>query len=476
MWPDSGAETVEEKDDLIGRTVHNSYLILSLLGEGGMGRVYLANHVMISHRKFAVKVLKRELTGNPTFMKQFYDEAAHQAQLSHPNIVQMTDYFKEGDDYFLVLDYVEGRSLATIIDSLKGPMPEKEALQIFKPILSALSCAHEKVILHRDIKAENVVVDSTNRPFLLDFGIARQAGDKEAASLGRVIGTPGYMSPEQFVDSDKVDHRSDLYSAGILLFEMLTGKLPFKGNSLITLKEQHLTTPVPNPRILNPKIKKKLAEIVLKATQKDPDARFQGALEFLKAIESYQRVKSWKVWGLSLSILLASGVWYFTQHEKAIYSLATLSREKYEMFCQQAERLNTKENGLRLARELRAKVQSDIESGKVESQERSLKQVEKLTLNIEGFSQQIRELDANMEKYLDEYTASMRDLAEFRNTKVRQIFSEPEPALRPDQVEDNTVDEQERARFWKLTGEDYENFRERGESPTRKTMLKKCRP
>lgn len=460
---------MEEKDDLIGRTVHGSYRILSLLGEGGMGRVYLAENVLVSDRKYAVKMVKREFTANPSFMKQFYDEAAHQAQLSHPNIVQMTDYFKEGDDYFLVLAYVEGRSLATIIDSLKGPIPEKEALQIFKPVLGALSCAHEKVIFHRDIKAENVVVDPTNRPFLLDFGIARQAGDKEAASLGRVIGTPECMSPEQFVDSDKVDHRSDLYSAGILLFEMLTGKLPFKGNSLAELKEQHLGVPVPNPRILNPKIKKKLAEIVLKATQKDPNARFQGATEFLKAIESYERGISWKIWGLSLSIMLAAGIWYFNQNEKAIRSLAALSSDKYAMFCQQAERLSTKENGLQLARQ-----QLAIESRALQSGEGSPERVQQLTAIVEGFSKQIDELDANVEKYVDEYTTSMHDLAEFGNAKVHKIFNQPEQTLRLDQVEHSTVDELERARFWKLAGEDYENFKATGGSPTREAMLKKC--
>ena len=177
-------------------------------------------------------------------MNQFFEEATHQAQLSHPNVVQMTDYFKEGEDYFLVLDFVQGRSLAGVIDSIKGPMPQKQALRIFKEILEALNCAHEKAILHRDIKASNVMVDSSGRALLTDFGIAQQAGDEQAASLGRVIGTPEYMSPEQYIDSDKIDHRSDVYSAGILLFEMLTGRLPFQG-SQDELREQHLGVPSP---------------------------------------------------------------------------------------------------------------------------------------------------------------------------------------------------------------------------------------
>lgn len=440
-----------ENDELTGKTIHGSYAITSILGEGGMGRVYLAHNVLVSDKKYAIKVLKRELTNSPNFMKQFYDEAAHQAQLSHPNIVEMYDYFKEGDDYFLVLQYIEGRSLADIIDALQGrPMPEKQVLHIFKAVLTALNCAHEKAILHRDIKASNVVIDNSNRPLVLDFGIARQAGDKQAASIGRVIGTPEYMSPEQFVDSDKVDHRSDVYSAGVLLFEMLTGKLPFQGTSQAALKEQHLGAPVPNPRIFNPKIKKKLAEIVLKATQKDPNARFQGCLDFLKAIESYERVKSWKIWSLSLSILFAAGIWYFIQNEKAIRSLATLSSDKYALLCQQNERLQIKQRGLNVAKE----------TGKSEF--------------VEDLTKQIQELNNNINRYSAEYIRAMHELSGFRNAKVSQVFSEPERSAEFEQASYNETDKKIRARFWVMAGKDYEQLRTTGESPTKEAMLSRC--
>jgi serine/threonine protein kinase len=439
-----------ENDDLIGKTIHGSYSITSKLGEGAMGRVYLAENVLVRDKKYAIKVLKRELTHNPNFKQQFYEEAAHQAQLSHPNIVQMSDYFQEGDEYFLVLQYVDGRSLADIIDSPGGPMPEKRVLHIFKGILAGLNCAHEKAILHRDIKASNVMVDSANRALLTDFGIARQAGDERAAQLGRVIGTPEYMSPEQFIDSDKIDHRSDIYSAGILLFEMLTGRLPFHGTSSEALKEQHLGVPPPNPRAINPKLKKALAEIVLKATQKDPSARFQGGLDFLKAIESYERGRSWKIWALSLSILFAAGIWYFVQNEKAIRSLATLSNDKYALFCQEIKRLEIKETGLRLA----------VESGNSQF--------------VEGFSKQIEELNANVNKYSGEYINAIHELSGSRDAKVHQIFSEPEGSVEFGQAGYKETDKAVRAKFWALTGADYEHLKASGESPTREKMQEKC--
>ena len=386
-------------DPLIGKTLHDSYLIISKIGEGAMGRVYLAENIRVRERKYAIKVLKRELTVNPRFMNQFFEEATHQAQLSHPNMVQMTDYFKEGEDYFLVLDFVQGRSLAEVIDSIKGPMPQKQALRIFKEILEALNCAHEKAILHRDIKASNVMVDNSGRALLTDFGIAQQAGDEQAASLGRVIGTPEYMSPEQYIDSDKIDHRSDVYSAGILLFEMLTGRLPFQG-SQDELREQHLGVPVPNPRTINPKIKKCLAEVVVKATQKGPDARFQGCVAFLKAIERCERGKKWELAALSLAILLATGTWYWVQNEKAVRSLVMLSADDYALLCREAEAMKRKETGLRIAKE----------SGD--------------SAMTEAFSKSIDAHHANMNKFFGEYSNALDELSKYRTGAVRKVFTE----------------------------------------------------
>jgi serine/threonine protein kinase len=440
---------VDINDPLIGKTLHDSYLIISKLGEGAMGRVYLAENVRVRERKYAIKVLKRELTVNPRFMNQFFDEATHQAQLSHPNVVQMTDYFKEGEDYFLVLDYVEGHSLADIIDSSHGPMPQKQALRIFKEILAALDCAHEKAILHRDIKASNVMVDSSGRALLTDFGIARQAGDEQAASLGRVIGTPEYMSPEQYIDSDKIDHRSDVYSAGILLFEMLTGRLPFQG-SQDELREQHLGVPVPDPRTINPKIKKCVAEIVVKATQKERDARFQGCLAFLKAIERCERGKKWEIAVLSLAIVLATGTWYWVQNEKAVRSLATLSVDNYALLCREAEALKRKETGLRIARE----------SGD--------------SAMTEAFAKSIDAHHANMNKFFGEYSNALDELSRYRTSTVRKVFAKPAQRGEPASEEADQATETERARFRQLSSENFEDLILSGRGPAKETMLQKC--
>jgi tRNA A-37 threonylcarbamoyl transferase component Bud32 len=436
-------------DPLIGKTLHDSYLIISKLGEGAMGRVYLAENIRVRERKYAIKVLKRELTVNPRFMNQFFEEATHQAQLSHPNVVQMTDYFKEGEDYFLVLDFVQGRSLAEVIDSIKGPMPQKQALRIFKEILEALNCAHEKAILHRDIKASNVMVDSSGRALLTDFGIARQAGDEQAASLGRVIGTPEYMSPEQYIDSDKIDHRSDVYSAGILLFEMLTGRLPFQG-SQDELREQHLGVPVPNPRTINPKIKKCLAEVVVKATQKGPDARFQGCVAFLKAIERCERGKKWELAALSLAVLLATGTWYWVQNEKAVRSLVTLSADDYALLCREAEAMKRKETGLRIAKE----------SGD--------------SAMTEAFSKSIDAHHANMNKFFGEYSNALDELSKYRTGAVRKVFTEAPQMRESGSKETDQATETERARFRQLTGENFEELASTGRGPAKETMLQKC--
>lgn len=441
-----------DNDDLIGKTIHGSYVISSKLGEGAMGRVYLGENALVRDKKYAIKVLRRELTRSPNFKQQFYEEAVHQAQLSHPNIVQMNDYFQEGEDYFLVLQFVDGRSLADIIDSLGGPMVEKQALHIFKGILAGLNCAHEKAILHRDIKAANVMVDSSNRALLTDFGIARQAGDERAANLGLVIGTPEYMSPEQFENSDKIDHRSDVYSAGILLFEMLTGYLPFKGTSLDALKEQHLGSPTPNPRIVNPKLRKSLAEIVLKAMHKDPEARFQGCLAFLKAIESYERGRNWTIWALTLSILLAAGIWYFVQNLKAVRSLATLATDNYSLLCRESKRLEGKETGLRVAKE----------TGETEM--------------VETFSKHVSDHEANMEKFFGDYVNAFHELAKFRSNIADKVFSEREQIDEVGRARTEQADELKREKFWALTGSDYDHFSGTGQNPIKETMLKKCPP
>lgn len=333
-----------QTDSLIGKTIRY-FIIKAEVGEGAMGRVYLAENVRICEKKYAVKVLHRKLTHNPSFKERFVDEARHQADLNHANVVQMYDYFPEYEDYFLVLEYVDGRSLDKIIDTKGGPLDEKQARSIIKDVLKGLNCAHERAIFHRDVKPSNVMVDKSGRARLTDFGIATQAGEARQNEAGRVIGTPAYMSPEQKRSSSRIDHRSDVYSAGSVLFEMLTGKPAFKGEL------QQVDT---DPRVHNPKIKKGLAEIVRRAMQEDPDQRFQGCLEFLKAVENYERGRNWPIWTLCLCALLAAGIYVFksTIHDlPVIRGVVTSASNNYALLCQEAVRLQRMEGGKRIAEE-----------------------------------------------------------------------------------------------------------------------------
>ncbi|GEM_PF-5643021 len=273
---------------MIGTTIGN-YKIIDKIGEGGMGVVYLAEHIKLG-RRFAVKCLAPELTIDPKFRDRFEQEGKNQARLEHPNIVQVTDSVEQDGHFFLVMEYVDGQELDNIIKA-KEKIPEKEALAIFKDILKGLNFAHSKGVIHRDIKPPNILVDKNGRVRIMDFGIAILAGEKRLTATGRNIGSPWYMSPEQIKKPRETDHRSDVYSAGIVLYEMLTGEVPFDSDtdSDYEVKEKHINKPVPDPIQKNPQISKPLAQIILKALEKNPDDRFNGCGEFLRYIEEYEK-------------------------------------------------------------------------------------------------------------------------------------------------------------------------------------------
>jgi serine/threonine protein kinase len=273
---------------MIGETIGN-YKIISELGKGGMGVVYLAEHVSLK-KKFAIKCLSSTLTNDPPFRERFYMEARNQAQLGHPNIVQATDFLEFDDRFFFVMEYVEGQDLAAIIKA-RGPLPEKEALAIFKDVLEALNYAHKKNLVHRDVKPQNIMIDESGRARLMDFGIAIMVGRERLTATGTAVGSPWYMSPEQITSPAKVDKRSDVYAAGIVLYEMFTGDVPFDGESDFAVKDKQVHTRPQDPHQRNPKIDVKLSSIILKALDKNPDNRYQGCDEFLQSIKEYQSKK-----------------------------------------------------------------------------------------------------------------------------------------------------------------------------------------
>ncbi len=270
---------------MISKTIGN-LKIISEIGKGGMGIVYLAEHIHLK-TQFAAKCLAPELTRNPQFHERFFQEARSQAMLEHPNIVQVRDFFEQDGQFFLIMEYIDGQVLDEIIES-KGKLPEKEALAIFKESLDALNFAHSKGVIHRDIKPSNILVSKNNRAYIMDFGIAILAGGKRLTATGMNVGTAWYMSPEHIRRPKTIDHRSDVYSMGIVLYEMLTGKPPFDGETDYEIKEKHCRFPPPPPIQKNSRISKIMNGIILKALKKNPDDRFDGCGEFLRYIKAYE--------------------------------------------------------------------------------------------------------------------------------------------------------------------------------------------
>jgi hypothetical protein len=275
---------------LSGSVIGGRYQVIRLIGEGAMGVVYLAHAIGHPNTRCALKMLKPHLTHDPKFGRRFTDEARSLAKLSHPHIVEMHECFRHGADWFIALAFIDGMSLADMIDRF-GPMPQDQALGIFKPVLLALDHGHLNGVIHRDVKPSNILVDKTGCPRLCDFGIAKQVAERGITMAGVTLGTPEYMSPEQIQAPQTLDHRTDVYSAGIVLYEMLTGRVPFEAattDSDYSIRRQQVDSLPPDPRSIDPSIAPELARIVLKSLRKDARRRFQGCAEFHAALERYE--------------------------------------------------------------------------------------------------------------------------------------------------------------------------------------------
>jgi len=289
------------EDPRLGTTLADRYLLNDLLGTGGMGRVYAAEHVLMK-KKLAVKVLHRELTTVPEVVKRFEREAMAAAHIEHPNVAAATDFGKLPDgSVFLVLEFVQGELLRDEI--AKGPLPAERALRIARQIASALASAHDLSIVHRDLKPENVMlVRKGNNPDfvkVLDFGIAKvpigEVGDiaKEGQPItraGMVFGTPEYMAPEQAL-GQQVDGRADLYALGTMLYEMLAGVRPYSSKSQVGILGQQLAKPVPSFATRAPGIgiPHSVEQVVRRLLEREPDERFQHASEVVAAIDELLR-------------------------------------------------------------------------------------------------------------------------------------------------------------------------------------------
>ncbi|MGW7201729.1 protein kinase domain-containing protein [Streptomyces chryseus] len=268
------------------------YALKSLLGHGGMAAVYLS-HDTVLDRPVAVKILHSDLVREPSFRERFRREAQAVARLNHTNIVSV---FDSGEDVlngalepYIVMEYIEGRSLATVLEEDSGPfgaMPTSSALNIAADVLSALAASHEMGLVHRDIKPANVMITKRGIIKVMDFGIARavQSGGSSMTQTGMVVGTPQYLSPEQALGRG-VDQRSDVYSVGCMLFELLTGRLPFVADSPLAMAYQHVQEVPPSVSAFNRSLPPAIDVLVAKALEKVPEDRFPTAHAMRTAIE-----------------------------------------------------------------------------------------------------------------------------------------------------------------------------------------------
>ncbi len=264
-----------------------NYRILAPLGQGGMARVYKAHQENLD-REVAIKVLPPWFAADRNFVDRFNLEARLVARLTHPNIVTVHDANEYHGSLYIVMQLVDGGTLRQRMDQLQAmgkTLDIAEARRIFSQLAIALSYAHDNGIIHRDVKPVNVLMDRSGRPILSDFGIAKAlAGTKALTRQGAGVGTPEYMSPEQ-CQGGPVDARADIYALGVMLFEALTGRLPFLGDNYPALAHSHIYEPPPHPLALNPTLDPAVAQIIITAMMKNPQQRYQRASEMGEALE-----------------------------------------------------------------------------------------------------------------------------------------------------------------------------------------------
>jgi serine/threonine-protein kinase len=264
-----------------GTLIDGRYSVISRVGSGGMAEVYCAEDAQLG-RRVAVKLLHERFAQDEEFVERFRREASSAASLSHANIVNVYDRGEWGGTYYIAMEYLDGRSLDSIVRE-EAPLAPERAIEITEQVLRASRFAHRRGVVHRDLKPHNVIIDDEGRVKVTDFGIAR-AGASEITQTGSIMGTARYLSPEQ-AQGHTVSPRSDLYSIGIMLYELLTGAVPFEGDSVVAIALRHLSEPPRPPSTLVGTISPNLDAIVMRALAKSPEARFADADEFLTALE-----------------------------------------------------------------------------------------------------------------------------------------------------------------------------------------------
>lgn len=268
---------------MASRILSGRYELLEKIGDGGMAVVYKGKDKLLN-RYIAVKILRPEFTKDVTFVENFKRESQAAAGLSHPNIVGVYDVGREGNINYIVMELIEGDTLNKIIER-EAPMDYRKVIDISKQVASALRIAHKNKIIHRDVKPHNIMVTNDGVVKLADFGIARAVNDATLSTGSKIVGSVHYFSPEQ-ARGNYVDERSDIYSLGIVMYEMLTGKVPFDGDNPVTVALKHINEEITPPRELEPSIPPALERCVMKATSKFQTNRYANADELIQDLEN----------------------------------------------------------------------------------------------------------------------------------------------------------------------------------------------
>jgi serine/threonine protein kinase len=266
----------------VGHLFAERYEIQSVLGKGGMGIVYKAQDRDLDD-VVAIKTLRSEaLSADPTLLDRFKQEIRLARKITHPNILRTHDLGETSGLRYLSMEFIKGITLKQMVEQ-DQLIPTPVALRVAKQICAGLAAAHEVGVIHRDIKPQNIIIEPTGGLKIMDFGIARLTQERGMTATGTVIGTPDYMSPEQ-ARGLNLDFRSDIYSTGVVLYELFTGTLPFEGDTPLAVVLKHVQEKPPSPQAKNPKIDPKIAAIILKCMQKDPDDRFQSVNQLYEAL------------------------------------------------------------------------------------------------------------------------------------------------------------------------------------------------
>ena len=266
-----------------GQKINDRYQIIRSIGEGGMANVYLA-HDMILDRDVAVKILRGDLADDEKFVRRFQREAIAASSLSHPNIVEMYDVGEDNGKYYIVMEYVEGKTLKSLIKK-RGALTLPEVIDIMLQLTSAISCAHDSNIIHRDIKPQNVLIKEDGIVKITDFGIAMALNSNELTQTNSVMGSVHYLPPEQ-ANGKGATLKSDIYSLGIVMFELLTGKLPFRGENAVEIAIKQMKNQIPSVCSINENIPQSVENVILKACAKNPKNRYNTVKEMYADIET----------------------------------------------------------------------------------------------------------------------------------------------------------------------------------------------